>query len=137
MHMTRLQAAGWSVLFTLAGGGVLTYLLTTVPPRLPDGNVSQPLVALLLFGLLLAVTGIAAAIAMALHRRYPGLGGGDRSRPPRPAVALRQGFLFACAILVNALLAFFQVFDVIFLVATPLLAGLLEAYLQHRPARRS
>ena len=136
MRMTRLQAGSWSVLFTLVGGAIMAYLLTTVSPRLPDGNVNQPLVMLLLVGLLLGMTGLAAAIALALHRRYPGLGGGNRTRPPRPSVALRQGFLFACAILANALLVFFQVFDVIFLVATPLLAGLLEAYLQHRPTRR-
>jgi hypothetical protein len=134
--MSRIQAVSWSLLFMLAGGGVLAYLLMTASPWQPDGNFNQPLFALFLLGLLLAVTGVAASIALTLHRRFPGLGGGDRRTPPRPGVALRQGFLFACAILANALLAFFQVFDVIFLIATPLLAGLLEAYLQHRPPRR-
>jgi hypothetical protein len=134
--MSRLQAAAWSVVFMLAGGGLLAYLLVDYSPWQADGSLNQPLVALFLVALLVGVTGVAAAVAMILHRRFPGLGGGSRQSPPRAGVALRQGFLFACAVLANALLAFFNLFDVIFLLATPLLVGLLEAYLQHRPAPR-
>src|SRR5262245_40220481 len=108
--MTLLQAVGWSMLFTLAGGSVLTYLLVAVSPWQPDGQLSRPLFGLFLLALLVTATGLGAAVAMALHRRFPMLAGAKRLRSPQPAVALRQGFLFACAVVVNALLAFFQLF---------------------------
>lgn len=134
--MTRTQAVAWTLLFLLGGAGVFGYLLLYLSPWQPDGRLNGPLVALFLFALLFVVTGFGAAVALLLHRRFPTLGGGSRYAAPKPAFALRQGFLFACALVANVVLALFELYDVIFLLATPLLAGLLEAYLQHRPARR-
>jgi hypothetical protein len=133
--MNRGQAVGWALGFTLGGGGLLVYLLRSLSPWQADGQLNRPVVLLFFCALLIAVTGLTGAVALALHRRYPTLGGGNRYKEPRPAVALRQGFLAGCAAVILALLAFFQIFDVIFLIAVPLLAGLLEAYLQHRPVR--
>lgn len=134
--MTRTQAVAWSLLFALAGGGLSGYLVLNQSPWQPDGNLNTPLVTLFLGALLFAATGLGAVVALILHRRFPVLGGGSRYSAARPQFALRQGFLFACVLLANALLAFFGLMDVIFLLATPLLAGLVEAYLQHRPVRR-
>ena len=133
--MTRAQVTVWSLLLVASGGSFLGYLLSSVSPWLADGSLNYPLVWLFLTALGVALCGLGSGIALAIQRRYPRLAGGTRYRPPRPNVALRQGFLFACAVVANALLAFFQVFDVIFLLAIPLLVGLLEAYLQHRPAK--
>jgi hypothetical protein len=134
--MTLTYAVAWSLFFTLAGGGLFGYLLVYHSPWQPDGSLNSPLVVLFMGALLFAATGLGAIVALVLHRRFPGIGGGSRYSAPRPQFALRQGFLFACVLLANALLAFFGLFDVIFLLATPLLAGLVEAYLQHRPVRR-
>jgi hypothetical protein len=134
--MTRTQAVVWSLFFMLAGGGGFGYLLLNHSPWQPDGNLNIPLIALFLGALFWAATGLGAVVALILHRRFPLLGGGSRYSAARPHFALRQGFLFACVLLANALLAFFALHDVIFLLATPLLAGLVEAYLQHRPVRR-
>lgn len=133
--MTRTQAVAWSLFFTLAGGGLVGFLLINLSPWQPDGGLNTPLVALFLAALLFAATGLGAVVALLLHRRFPVLGGGGRYSAPQPQFALRQGFLFACVLVANALLAFWGLFDVIFLLATPLLAGLVEAYLQQRPMR--
>jgi hypothetical protein len=133
--MTRLQAIVFAVLMTLVGGGTLTHTMLYLPPRQPDGSLDRPVFVLFLVGLLLVVTGIGALVALALHRRYPALAGASRNRAPAAAVGLRQGFLLGCALVAYLLLAFFQIFDVIFLLAIPLLGGLLEAYLQHRSPR--
>jgi hypothetical protein len=121
--------------FTLGGGGLLAYLLSSVSPWQADGQLDRLRVALFFGALLISITGLGGAVALALHRRYPNLGGGNRQRSARPAVALRQGFLLGCAVVILAILAFFRIFDVIFLLSIPLLVGLLEAYLQHRPVR--
>lgn len=133
--MTRVQVLIWSLLLIVCGGGLLGYLLISVSPWLADGSLNYPLIWLFLAALGMALCGLGSTVALALQRRYPRLAGGTRYRQPRPNIALRQGFLFACAVVANALLAFFQVFDVIFLLAIPLLVGLLEAYLQHRPTK--
>jgi hypothetical protein len=121
--------------FTLGGGALLAYLLLAVSPWQQDGRLDRLLVVLFLGALLVCITGLGGAVALILHSRYPTLGGGHRQRTARPAVALRQGFLLGCAVVMLALLAFFRIFDVIFLLSIPLLVGLLEAYLQHRPVR--
>ncbi len=61
---------------------------------------------------------------------YPGVR--RRRTRPAPGVALRQGMLLAVAVLTLALLAFFQFLDVVFVLVTFLLVGLLEAFLQSR-----
>lgn len=134
--MTRAYATFWSLLFALAGGSGLAYLAVNFSPWQVEGYLNRPLVILMFGAMLVGVTGVAALGALALQQRFPALGGGSRLRAPQPALALRQGLLFACAVVANALLAFFQLFDMIFLFAIPLLAGLLEAYFQQRPARR-
>jgi hypothetical protein len=133
--MTRLHAVSWSLLFTLAGGSALAYLLTSVSPHLSDGQLDLPMLVLFLLAFLLLMTGVTAAMALLIHQRWPGLGGGKRYTRAKPTVALRQGFLFACAVIANLLLAFFQMFDLVFVLVLLLLVGLVEAYLQHRQVR--
>lgn len=131
--MTRTQALALALLLALAGGALLTYLLFYLPPRHADGSLDRPVFALFLVALLLTATGIGALGALALHQRYPALAGAGRYKKPAAAVALRQGFIVGCALVVYALLAYFVLIDAIFLLAVPLLGGLLEAYFQHRP----
>jgi hypothetical protein len=130
--MTRLHTISWSLLLMLAGSSALAYLLTSVSPHLSDGQLDLPMLVLFLLALLLLVTGVGTAVALLIHRQWPSLGGSKRRSLSKPNVALRQGFLFACAIIANLLLALFQMFDLVFVLVLLLLAGLVEAYLQHR-----
>jgi hypothetical protein len=130
--MKQRQLIAWILILIIAGGGLLAYLLRTTPPYHEDGQLNGPMIALFFAGLLTLTTGLASTVALLLHRRWPALGGARRFTPPHADFALRQGFFFACAIVGNTLLAFFQMFDIVFVLALPLLAGLCEAYLQHR-----
>lgn len=130
--MTRLQVLGWVGLLLLAGGGGVGYLLTSMPPRQSDGQLNTPLVALFFLALLLLLTGLGAGVALLLQQRWPALGGAKRYKAPQPGFALRQGFLLACAVLANLLLALFRMFDIVFVLVLLLLAGLIETYLQSR-----
>lgn len=133
--MTRFQVAVWSIILALGGGGLLAYLVTTTPPRQTDGQIDLPILSLFFVALLLLITGCGAALARSLHQRWPGLALGNRSTPAQPALALRQGFLLAWVVVGLLLLQLFELTDVVFVVALPLLAGLLEVYLQQRSAR--
>lgn len=114
---------------------MLTYLLMTIPPYHEDGQLNGSMISLFFTGLLTLTTGLATGVALLVHRRWPALGGAKRYTPPHADFALRQGFFFACAIVGNTLLAFFQMFDIVFVLVLPLLAGLCEAYLHHRQPR--
>ncbi|GIV75922.1 hypothetical protein FKZ61_001250 [Litorilinea aerophila] len=133
MVPSRLAAVAWAALALMVGGSLLAYLLGSVPPTLADNRLNIPAVTLFFLGLFLLSGGLASLIALALHSRWPTLAG-VRSRRARPApgVALRQGVLLAVAVLALALLAFFQFLDVVFVLVTFLLVGLLEAFLQSR-----
>jgi hypothetical protein len=130
--MKGFHVTVWSILLAVGGGGLLAYLVTTRPPRQVDGQLDLPIVLLFFGGLLLLITGCGAGVARSLHLRWPGLAMGNRITPAKPALALRQGFLLAWVVIGLLLLQFFQLFDVVFVVALPLLAGLLEVYLQQR-----
>lgn len=130
--MKQSQIIGWILILILAGGCLLAYLILTTPPYQGDGQLNRSMIALFFVGLLTLTTGLASMVALLIHRRWPALGGAKRFTPPHADFALRQGFLFASAIVVNLLLAFLQMFDIVFVLALPLLAGLCEAYLQNR-----
>lgn len=129
--MTRLQAACWAILSLAIGGSLLGYLLTTVSPY-AAGQLNLLVIGLFLGALLLGVFGLGAAVALMIHARFPSVGGGTRLRPPPPTVALRQGLLVACAVVAILLLAFFQIVDIVFIIAIILLTGLIEAYLRRQ-----
>ncbi|MDQ3248944.1 MAG: hypothetical protein M3Q45_06995 [Chloroflexota bacterium] len=133
--MTRATVLAWSMLLCLGGGGMLVYLLRYVPPTLPDAGWHWPMISLFITALALLVSGIGALGALAVHRRWPGLGGARRHGVPQPDTALRQGFLLGSMSTVLALLALFRLLDITFLLVTLLLAGLVEAYVQSRQTR--
>lgn len=117
----------------LAGGMLLGYLLWAVPPTLPDGEVNTAALILFLVGLLALIFGVGTLVALALHRRWPGLAGiRDKRRRPQPWVAMRQGLLLAAALGVLLMLALWSSLDIAFVFVTLVLAGLLEGFLQSR-----
>ena len=130
--MTRLQALLWAFLFLIGGGGLLAYLLSTTSPRLDDGALNWPLITLAFAGLFSFFVGFATLMALLMQRGWPALGGGDRTRPPRADFALRQGVLLAIAGVAIALLAFFQILDLIFVIVILLVAIFIEISWQQR-----
>ena len=130
--MTRAQLTLFSIIAIAAGGGLVFYLLTAVPPVDSSGQLDTPAIVLFFIGLALAAWGAASLIASVLHLQWPALAGvGPRSRPPVTA-ALRQGGVFAAAFSILAVLAFFQRLDIALILVTLLVAGLLEAFIQNR-----
>lgn len=130
--MTRAQLTLLSIIVIAAGGGLVFYLLTIVPPVDGTGQLDTPAVTLFFIGLTLGAMGVSSLIASVLHLQWPTLAGvGPRSRPPASA-ALRQGIIFGAAFLLLALLAFFQRLDIALILVTLLVAWLLEAFIQNR-----
>lgn len=130
--MTRLHTVLWSLLFLISGGGLLTYLLRTTSPILDDGALNRPLITLAFVGLFSFFVGFATLSALLMQRGWPALGGGDRTRQPRADFALRQGVLLALAGVAIALLAFFQMLDLIFVIVIVLVTIFIEIYWQQR-----
>ncbi len=130
--MTRAQVLGWSLFLIIVGSSVLTYLLRNVPPTLPSGQWNLPIVALFVAALALLSGGIGMLGALALHRRWPVLGGAARRAQSKPEAALRQGVLLGGALTAIALFALLRTLDITFILVTFLLIGLVEAYLQSR-----
>jgi hypothetical protein len=130
--MTRLKALLWSLFFLFSGGGLLAYLLRATSPILDNGALNLPLITLAFVGLFGFFVGFAALGALLMQRGWPALGGGDHTRQPRADFALRQGVLLAMAGVAIALLAFFQLLDLIFVVVILLVAIFIEIYWQQR-----
>ncbi len=129
--MTRTQAFGWSLAAFLGGGGLLVYIVTQVSPVDADGALLAGPATAAAAAALAALGGVSALFALALHRRWPALAG-SKGGTADPAVALRQGALFAAALLAVLVLALFEAADVAFVVVAFLLAGLIEAFAQNR-----
>ncbi len=127
-------------LFWLITGGMLVgglallgYLLLSVPPTDSSGALDVPAVVLFFIGLGLAGAGFGSLVAAILQRQWPSLAGGAAADDgPAWGVALRQGLLFAAALLVLAGLALFQQLDIAFVAVTLVMVGLVEAFIQSR-----
>jgi hypothetical protein len=132
----RRQVMSLATLAAGAGILLLLYVLWTVPPWLPDGQINLLAVILVFLGLLSLVFGIGSLVALALHRRWPALAGvRDRRRRADPWVAARQGTLLALAVGVMLLLTRLQMMDIAFALVTLVLAGLIEGFFQNRRPR--
>ncbi len=133
--MTRTQAIGWSIFLILGGGSVGAYLLQVVPPTTLDGQWNLPVIVLFILALALLSSGLGTLSALALHKRWPALGGVRPYVQPKPEIALRQGMLLGVLLTAIALFALLRTLDATFILVTCLLLGLVEAYLQNRQAR--
>ncbi len=135
--MTRTRVLLLATLGLLAGGALVVYVLTNVPPT-TDGQALDPTALVLGFaGVFLVAASGGVLVALFLHRRWPALAGKPtvrRGRPKTPPVepALRQGILFGLAVVTLVALAMVDVLDVAFFIVTFLVAGLIEAYAQTR-----
>jgi hypothetical protein len=135
--MSRTRVLVLATLGLLAGGALVVYVLTSVPPT-TDGQALDPIALLLGFaGLFLLAASTGVLVAILLHGRWPALAGRTPTRrgrtktpPTRPAV--RQGILFGLAVATLVALAMVDVLDVAFFIVTFLVAGLIEAYAQTR-----
>lgn len=130
--MTRAQAIGLSGGAVLVGGGLLAFLVFTVPPQMPGGEPNTAALVMALISVMILAGGIGALAAMVLHNRWPGLGGGGRHTRPVPGAAIRQGALLALGVGIIMALAYFQMLDAAFFIVTFLLIGLFEAFVQSR-----
>jgi hypothetical protein len=132
----RRQVMSVATLAAVVGVALLLYLLWAVPPTLPSGQTNNAALLLFLLGLLALVFGLGSLVALALHRRWPGLAGvRDPRRRPDPWVAARQGILLALAVGVMLLLTLMRMLDVAFALVTLVLAGLIEGFFQNRRPR--
>ena len=120
----------------VVGALLLIYVLVAAPPWLPSGEVNNASLLLFFLGVLSLVFGLGALVALALHRRWPGLAGvRDPRRRPDPWVAARQGILLSLAVGVMLLLTLMRMLDVAFALVTLVLAGLIEGFFQNRQWR--
>lgn len=125
-----------AALAAVVGVALLIYLLWAVSPTLPSGQTNNAALLLFLMGIFALVFGLGALVALALHRRWPGLAGvRDPRRRPDPWVAARQGFLLALAVGVMLLLTLLRMLDVAFALVTLVVAGLIEGFFQNRRTR--
>lgn len=129
--MTRRQAVGWSLAIGALCGTLLIYLLSAVPPFSSDGKLNVGALLLFFVALFGSSASIGILIALQLHQRWPGLTGEPYYKPD-PIVAIRQGGLFALAVVINGLLAYFQLADLAFVIVVILLIVLFETFLQSR-----
>ena len=106
-------------------------LLWAESPQDADGTTDWVNVALFVVALMLTLGSVFAIVALLLHGRWPALAGARRGKP-NPAAALRQGALAGAVVGVLALLALTDNLDLIFVLVTILVAGLIEAYVQTR-----
>jgi uncharacterized membrane protein YidH (DUF202 family) len=131
--VTRRQATAWAVLASALGLSGLVFMLLQVSPYLVDGSINTPAVALFLLCLTVLLFGLVSLGALWLHLRWPALAGvyGKKKKPPASA-ALRQGLLIALALATVALLIVFRELDIILVLITFGLVGLIEAYVQSK-----
>ena len=120
----------------VVGALLLFYVLAAVSPWLDNGQMNNAGVLLFFLGLLALVFGLGSLVALALHRRWPGLAGvRDPRRRADPWVAIRQGLLLSLAVGIMLLLALMQKLDVAFALVTLVVAGLIEGFFQNRRPR--
>lgn len=132
----RRQVMTLAGLAFVLGMLLLSYLLWAVPPLLPTGELNSAALILFLAALLALIFGLGCLVALALHRRWPGLAGvRDARRRADPWVAARQGLLLTLAVAVMVVLALLQMLDVAFALVTLVLAGLIEGFFQNRRTR--
>lgn len=129
--MSRTQVFGWALIFALLSGVLLTYLITFVSPFLSDTQLNSPAIILFFLGLFMFVASIGTLIALRLHMKWPRLGGLNHGQI-EPFIAVRQGLLTSTATVLNCVMAFWRVFDIVFVLVLFLLAGLFEVFLQSR-----
>lgn len=129
--MGRTQIFGWALIIALLSGGLLIYLLLFVSPFLSDAQLNSSAVILFFLGLFLFIASTGTLIALQLHVQWPRLGGLSHGQI-ESFIAVRQGLLASTAIVLNCVMAFWRVFDIIFVVVLFLLAGLFEVFLQSR-----
>lgn len=136
MTQARRQVMSVATVTAIVGALLLFYVLAAVPPWLPNGNMNNAGLVLFFLGLLALVFGLGALVALALHRRWPGLAGvRDARRRADPWVAARQGVLLAVAVGVMLLLTLLHMLDLAFALVTLVLAGLIEGFFQNRRTR--
>jgi ABC-type branched-subunit amino acid transport system permease subunit len=136
MTQGRRQVMSVATLAAVSGSLLLFYVLAAVSPWLPDGQINNAGLLLFLLGLLALVFGLGSLVALALHRRWPGLAGvRDPRRRADPWVAARQGVLLALAVGVMLLLTLMRMLDIAFALVTLVLAGLIEGFFQNRRSR--
>ena len=70
--MPRSTVTGLFVI-TLAGAGLVGYLVLRIPPWLADGSLNLTALLPFLLGVFLAVTGATGILSLALSRRWPAL----------------------------------------------------------------
>ena len=133
--MSRAQATILGIFLLLCGAGLGGYVLLVLPPYLAANTVNSAALILLLVGLFLAVTGLGTLLALLLHRRWPLLAGQAPRRPGKPPparAAIRQGLLLGLTVVILATLSALGALDIIIVLVTLLLAGLVEAFAQAR-----
>jgi succinate dehydrogenase hydrophobic anchor subunit len=136
MTQARRQVMSVATVSTVTGVVLLVYLLWAVPPTLPSGQTNNAALLLFMLGMLALVFGLGALVALALHRRWPGLAGvRDPRRRADPWVAARQGVLLSLAVGIMLLLTLFRMLDLAFALVTLVLAGLIEGFFQNRRTR--
>ena len=129
--MSHKRALTWSISGTLAGLLLLLFLLYKVPPISADGRTDFVIVGAFIVASMIMISGIAAFVFLALHRRWPAMAGAKRGNP-EPFIAIRQGLLTGATAGALAVLALSQMLDIAFVIGIILIAGLTEAYIQSR-----
>ncbi|MEX1021171.1 MAG: hypothetical protein WDZ49_16040 [Litorilinea sp.] len=134
--ITRRQALAWAGLALALGASSLFFMIVQVSPFLADGTMNTPAVALFVLAFAVLMFGLGSLIALWIHRRWPSLTGVSPKQKTVPGnAALRQGFWVACAATIVAVLALMQELDIILVLITFGLMGLMEAYAQSRASR--
>jgi len=132
----RRQVMSIASVAAVVGALLLCYVLAAVSPWLDNGQMNNAGVLLFFLGILALVFGLGSLLALALHRRWPGLAGvRDPRRRPDPWVAVRQGLLLSLAVGIMLLLTLMQKLDIAFALVTLVLAGLIEGFFQNRRSR--
>lgn len=136
MTQARRQVMSVATVAAVTGVALLVYLLWAVPPTLPSGQTNNAALLLFMLGMVALVFGLGALVALALHRRWPGLAGvRDPRRRADPWVAARQGVLLSLAVGVMLVLTLLRMLDLAFALVTLVLAGLIEGFFQNRRTR--
>lgn len=131
--MTRKQVAWWSCGVALSGLAILAFLMATIPPYLPTGELNRVAIFCFILSLALFCAAVGTLFCLLLHRRWPGLAGEpDLVSLPDARSAVRQGLLFALGVSAMSLLALFKILDIAFVMVALVLVGLLEIFLQGR-----
>ena len=115
----------------LVGLALLIFLFAKVPPVGANGQTDLVVVIAFVVTLMVLTSGVAAFLLLHLHRRWPALAGAKRGAPD-PSVAIRQGVLTGATVGILIVLGLTQMLDIVFILVTVLVAGLIEAFLQSR-----